>query len=404
MEKKSLKNFDLISIINREEYNSIYLKKSKLKKLLYGFFVFFLIHLLFFIYLIIFDKRLEQNTLMNIQNNKYLIRIKNELSKKTSIITNLMTIIDNNIIKNKYNEVINNSQFDEIKMMKLNDYQSYFCKNPHAFNNTLIEENIKTVNIHFNDIIFQMYVYKNDDYVSKTISESGKWEQKETQSLLSSLIYYTKKKNIIENDVYLLDIGANIGWYSLILGKKGFNVISFEPSKLNYYILLKNYCLNKDISMTIINRGLDIEEKNSTIYHPLDNLGDAIIFHNDSKINKSNYFKEEIKITRLSNYIEYLKDKNLALIKLDIEGYEEKAIKGGIDLIIKYHIPFILMEFQPNLLKKQGTNPRTFLEIFENNGYKMSRKGFFSKKYDSIDNLINQILINIYIVYTKFLD
>ena len=235
MEKKSLKNFDLISIINREEYNSIYLKKSKLKKLLYGFFVFFLIHLLFFIYLIIFDKRLEQNTLMNIQNNKYLIRIKNELSKKTSIITNLMTIIDNNIIKNKYNEVINNSQFDEIKMMKLNDYQSYFCKNPHAFNNTLIEENIKTVNIHFNDIIFQMYVYKNDDYVSKTISESGKWEQKETQSLLSSLIYYTKKKNIIENDVYLLDIGANIGWYSLILGKKGFNVISFEPSKLNYY-------------------------------------------------------------------------------------------------------------------------------------------------------------------------
>lgn len=404
MEKKSLKNFDLISIINKEEYNSIYLKKSKLKKLLYGFFVFFLIHLLFFIYLIIFDKRLEQNTLMNIQNNKYLIRIKNELSKKTSIITNLMTIIDNNIIKNKYNEFINNSQFDEIKMMKLNDYQSYFCKNPHAFNNTLIEENIKTVNIHFNDIIFQMFVYKNDDYISKTISESGKWEQKETQSLLSSLLYYTKKKNIIENDVYLLDIGANIGWYSLILGKKGFNVISFEPSKLNYYILLKNYCLNKDISMTIINRGLDIEEKNSTIYHPLDNLGDAIIFHNDSKINKSNYFKEEIKITRLSNYIEYLKDKNLALIKLDIEGYEEKAIKGGIDLIIKYHIPFILMEFQPNLLKKQGTNPRTFLEIFENNGYKMSRKGFFSKKYDSIDNLINQILINIYIVYTKFLD
>ena len=107
-----------------------------------------------------------------------------------------MTIIDNNIIKNKYNEFINNSQFDEIKMMKLNDYQSYFCKNPHAFNNTLIEENIKTVNIHFNDIIFQMYVYKNDDYVSKAISESGKWEQKETQSLLSSLLYYTKKKNI----------------------------------------------------------------------------------------------------------------------------------------------------------------------------------------------------------------
>jgi hypothetical protein len=105
-----------------------------------------------------------------------------------------MTLLDYNIIKNKYNEFSNNSQFDEIKMMKINDYQSYFCKNPHAFNNTLIEENIKTVNIHFNDIIFEMYVYKKNDYVSKAILESGKWEKKETLSLLSSLFYYTKKK------------------------------------------------------------------------------------------------------------------------------------------------------------------------------------------------------------------
>ena len=400
MEKKNLKNFEFISVINRGEYNSKYFTKRKNKKLLFGFFIFFLVHLLFAIYLIIFDKRLEQNTLMIIQNNKYFLRIKNELSKKISIINNLLTRIDNNTFKN----INNNSNFDEIKIMIFMEYQSNFCKNQHIYNNSLIEDNIKTVNINYNDIVFEMFVYKNDDYVSKIISDSGKWEPYETQSLLSSLSYYTKKKNILENDVYILDIGANIGWYSLILGKNGFNIISFEPSKINYYILLKNYCLNKDISMTIINRGLDIEEKNSTIYHPLINLGNAIVFHNESKINKSNFYKEEIKLTRLSNYIEYLKDKNLALIKLDIEGYEEKAIKGGIDLIIKYHIPFIFMEFQPNLLKKQGADPRTFLEIFEKNGYKISEKDFFSKKYSSIDNLIQIVATNIYIVYTKFID
>ena len=400
MEKKNLKNFEFISVINRDKYNSKYFKKRKIKKLLYIFFVFFLIHLLFAFHLIIFDKRLEQNTLMIIQNNKYHKIIKNELSKKRSIINNLLIRIDNNTFKNNNN----NSHVDEIQIMKFMEYQSNFCKNPHIYNNSLIEDNIKTVNINYNDIVFEMFVYKNNDIVSKIILESGKWEPVETQSLLSSLSYYTKKKNILENDVYILDIGANIGWYSLILGRNGFNIISFEPSKINYYILLKNYCLNKDISMTIINRGLDIEEKNSTIYHPLENLGDAIVFHNESKINKSNYYKEEIKLTRLSNYIEYLKDKNLALIKLDIEGFEEKAIKGGIDLIIKNHIPFILMEFQPNLLKKQGTDPRTFLEIFEKNGYKMSEKGFFSKKYASIDNLIQRVLINIYIVYTKFIE
>jgi FkbM family methyltransferase len=337
---------------------------------------------------------------LNIQNNINLLKIKNELSKKSSLINELI----NSAKKNRYNKISNNSQFDTITKMKYIQYQSYFCKNHDLFNNLIIEDKIKTVKINFNNINFEMFIYKKDDYLSEIIFKSGKWESKETQSILSSLFYYAKKRNITENDIYVLDIGANIGWYSLVLGKNGFNVISFEPSKINYYILLKNYCLNQDISMTIINRGLDIEEKNFTIYHPLTNLGDAIIFNNNSKINKTDYFEEDIKTTKLSNYIEYLKDKNLGLIKLDIEGSEANAIKGGIDLIIKYHIPFILMEFNANLLEKKGIEPKSFLELFENNGYKMNEDDFFSKKYISIDDLTKRILTNLYIVYTKFLE
>lgn len=185
MEKKNLKNFEFISVINRDEYNSKYFKKRKIKKLLYIFFVFFLIHLLFAFHLIIFDKRLEQNTLMIIQNNKYHKIIKNELSKKISIINNLLIRIDNNTFKNNNN----NSHVDEIQIMKFMEYQSNFCKNPHIYNNSLIEDNIKTVNINYNDIVFEMFVYKNNDIVSKIILESGKWEPVETQSLLSSLYF-----------------------------------------------------------------------------------------------------------------------------------------------------------------------------------------------------------------------
>ena len=156
--------------------------------------------------------------------------------------------------------------------------------------------------------------------------------------------------------------------------------------------------------MTIINKGLDINEKNSTLFHPLLNLGNAYIFDNNTKINKSEYFIEEIRMNKLSNYIEYLKDKNLALIKLDIEGSEGRAIKSGIDLIIKYHIPFIFMEFQPNLLSKKGTEPKFLLNVFENNGYKISEKDFLSKNYASIDELLKKDITNIYLVYKKFLD
>ena len=403
MEKKNFNKYDVISITDKNEEISIGNKTIKSRKLIYGFLIILFLHILFLIYLIKFDKRLEQNQFISNQNNNNLLKVKNDLLKKTSMMQNLINIIDN-LIKNqkRFSEI--NSQFNEIISQKFYLHQFYFCQNQNLFNNSLIEKSIKIAKANLNKVSFDMFVYKENDAISNYILDSGNWEPKETKSLYDSLLYYSKKKNISENDIFILDIGANIGWYSLFFGKIGFNIISFEPSKINYYILLKNFCLNQDINMIIINKGLDIKEKNSTLYHPLLNLGNVYMFDNNAKINKSEYFTEEIRMNRLSNYIEYLKDKNLALIKLDIEGSEGKAIKSGIDLIIKYHIPFIFMEFQPKLLDEKRTEPKSFLEMFEDNGYKISEKNFLSQSYVSIDEILKKSISNIYLVYTKFLD
>lgn len=188
---------------------------------------------------------------------------------------------------------------------------------------------MKVIDVKLFNTSFSMFVYKNNDVVSDFISFNGSWELNETNSLLSSLVYYSKKRNISNSDIYILDIGANIGWFSLSLGKMGYNILSFEPSKTNYYILLKNYCLNKELRMTIINKGLGNSIKESSLCHPFKNIGNAIEFteKNNSKINDC--LKEDIKLTTLNNYISFLKSKYLALIKLDIEGSEGKAIEGG---------------------------------------------------------------------------
>ena len=57
------------------------------------------------------------------------------------------------------------------------------------------------------------------------------------------------------------------------------------------------------------------------------------------------------------------------------------------------------MEFQPNLLSKKGTEPKFLLNVFENNGYKISEKDFLSKNYASIDELLKKDITNIYLVY-----
>jgi len=181
-----------------------------------------------------------------------------------------------------------------------------------------------------------MYIYKEQDIISNSISTIGSWELSETNNLISSLNYYSEKMKTNKNDIYILDIGANIGWYSLYLGKNGFKVFSFEPSKINYYILLKNYCLNNDIDITIINKGIDIEDNNLTLYHPLSNIGDAFAIDNSQNLNKSEYFIEDIELSELNVYLPYFENKHLALLKLDVEGSEEKVIKSGIDLIVKY--------------------------------------------------------------------
>ena len=248
-----------------------------------------------------------------------------------------------------------------------------------------------------------MYVYNIKDRVSSTIIRQKNWEAGETNNLLNSLNFYSNKTKIKNEDIYILDIGANIGWYSITLGRYGYKIIGFEPSQINYYILKKNYCLNKGINVVFINKGLNTEENICDLYNQTDNEGNGMVIC-DKKVSLLSHFQKkkslEIKLTKLSNYIPFLSDKNLALIKIDVEGFE-----GGIELITKYHVPFIFMEFSKESLKLHGTDPKEFLQMFENNGYKISTRNFLDKRYSLIDNIIRKnYLINLYIVYVKILE
>lgn len=61
------------------------------------------------------------------------------------------------------------------------------------------------------------------------------------------------------------------------------------------------------------------------------------------------------------------------------------------------------MEFTPSNLKLHGTEPRDFLQMFINNGYKISKISFFNQEYSSPDEIIATYpdLVNLYIIYSK---
>lgn len=143
------------------------------------------------------------------------------------MINNNIKMIKNNL---KENKIIANE----------NEIQKNFCENEILFSEFEFDEKIKITNAEFKNKSFNMFVYKKADAVSEEIINLKNW----TNNILNALDYYSKKIKL-NNNIYIIDIGANIEWYTFTLSKFGYNLISFELSKLNYqinkFIIFQNY-------------------------------------------------------------------------------------------------------------------------------------------------------------------
>ena len=62
--------------------------------------------------------------------------------------------------------------------------------------------------------------------------------------MLNVLKYYSVKYNYKNEDIMIINSGANVGWYSIIFAKFNYSLLSFEPLNENNYILKKNFCRN----------------------------------------------------------------------------------------------------------------------------------------------------------------
>ena len=216
--------------------------------------------------------------------------------------------------------------------------QKNFCEYPYKFYNKKFEELIKLTKFSFRNISYQIYTYKNGlDGMSNAIIKTAKYEPMHMSNFLDALKYYGKKNNIIKNeDIFILDIGGNLGVYPSFLGKFGYSILTFEASPRNSYIIYKNYCnINKYSNIIIVNKGLSNEEKACSYYSQMNAIGNGVVLcNNNENITRAGNLrlkKEfEISLTKLSNFLPYLSNKNIALIKLDIEGGEGKVIEESI--------------------------------------------------------------------------
>ncbi|RKX70366.1 hypothetical protein DRP43_03415 [candidate division TA06 bacterium] len=141
---------------------------------------------------------------------------------------------------------------------------------------------------------------------------------------------YQKYKD--EKDKIFLDIGANIGRYTVLNALRGYKVYAFEPANPIFKQLKRNIELNNLNNVILIPIGLsDREDKFEFEYFEGFEGSSRIPMQKDKYSKYAKLLK--IKTKKLDDIVkEYNIDINkIRLIKIDVEGHEYNVIKGGIN-------------------------------------------------------------------------
>jgi len=204
----------------------------------------------------------------------------------------------------------------------------------------------------------KMFLDPNDTIVSKNLATRGVYEPIETEIV---------KKEIKRGDI-VLDIGANIGYYTLIfselVGENG-KVFAFEPDPDNFALLNKNVQINNCHNVVLIKKGVSNKSGMAKLYLSEKNKGDHRTY--DLLDGRKSI---EIEIIQLDDYFKDYKGK-IDFIKIDIQGAELNAFYGMRNIFKKNQNMKILTEFWPEGLKNSGANPAEYLQFFTEHGFKM---------------------------------
>jgi len=161
-------------------------------------------------------------------------------------------------------------------------------------------------------------------------------------------IEYLKKLYNSNNFEHFLDIGANCGYYSIMLAKefKRLQVIAFEPNEEAFIKFNNTLKINPNLAnrIDLKNFGLsntsgELEMTSLEKFGYLQTGGSTIIKNNEKNIIKTKIFTCNFKTG--SEVIKF-KNKNLC-IKIDVEGHEYNVIQG-LEIILRENYTFIQIE------------------------------------------------------------
>ena len=241
------------------------------------------------------------------------------------------------------NNQVNSNKFQKIKIIYFNFKTNFYTncarytnykKEIYSYVTFIISKDIKIV------IKLNLNEYTQCNYYFGNISNQ----------LLFLIKHLGNKKNIF------LDIGTNIGFYSLVASRYFKQIFSFEPQPncineikyhSNYNHMYNIITVENGVSNSIGNFELKLDplnqggaSLNKPGGHQKLNIEDIIA------LNKKKQTAIKIDVITLDHYFDNFNLEHnsiIKLIKIDVEGHEESVLEGALNIINKYK-PILFIE------------------------------------------------------------
>jgi|GEM_PF-478783 len=198
-----------------------------------------------------------------------------------------------------------------------------------------------------------------DEFISTQLEETGSWEPLETDVV----------RRLCQPGDFVLDIGSNIGWYSVIaskvIGRTG-RLVAFEPDPDNFAILSRNIERILDGAQASLHHAaVSDTEGTLKLFLSAGNRGDHRIFDDGTQ-------RDSIEVQTLTLDVLLAGEHRLPdLVKSDTQGSEARILRGAGATLARGWRPVFVIEFWPFGLCGSGDDPMKLWKELSDLGYQM---------------------------------